>query len=214
MVEYSAINAEVLFQVPATAKIILDVGCGTGMMGKVLKAQDNNRIVYGITYSNKEVAIAKEFLDEVLVCDINKEIPKIDILFDCIIFSHVLEHTYYPEDILKNYSKFLKDGGVIVIALPNVLQYKQRFQFLKGAFKYSPSGGLMDITHFRFFDWQTAQEMIENSGLKIVSKKVSGNFPLPLVRKLAPSFGKFADRVSLRRWPGLFAFQFVFVAKK
>ncbi|HVZ97552.1 MAG TPA: class I SAM-dependent methyltransferase [Chitinophagaceae bacterium] len=214
MLAYSALNDMVLKNVPVSAIKILDVGCGTGMMGKALKEQYRNRIIYGITYSNKEAAIAEEFLDKVFVVDINNSVPGTNIKFDCILFSHVLEHTYYPELVLGNYLKLLSEEGIVVIALPNILYYKQRFQFLKGAFKYSPNGGLMDVTHFRFFDWQTAQEMIKNSGLKIVSKEVSGNFPLPLIRKTVPPLGKFADRVSLKFWPGLFAFQFVFVAKR
>jgi len=214
VLEYSAFNDLVFNKVPASATTILDVGCGTGMMGKALKDQKKERFVYGITYSDKEHDAAIKFLDKVSISDINNELPDVNMKFDCIIFSHILEHTYEPGKVLKSFSRFLEIDGKIIIALPNVLQYKQRLEFTKGNFKYSLNGGLMDITHFKFFDWLTAQEMITNSGFKIISKEASGNFPLPFIRKLLPSFSRFIDRVSLKTWPGLFAFQFVFVAEK
>ena len=107
MVEYSAFNDVVFNKVPSSATRILDVGCGTGMMGKALKEQQKERFVYGVTYSEKEYNVAIEFLDKVLILDINSELPELNMKFSCIIFSHVLEHTYEPEKVLKNFSKFL-----------------------------------------------------------------------------------------------------------
>lgn len=214
MIEYSALNKEVFCVIPQAAKTILDVGCGTGAMGAALKRQNADRIVHGITYSEEEAAISQNILDEVLVEDINFYKPSFDVVFDCMIFSHVLEHTYQPVNILKNFSAFLKPGGVVIIALPNVLQFKQRMEFFKGDFKYSRHGGLMDETHYRFFDWQSAQEMIEKSGLKIISKEASGHFPLFFLRRISSAACKHIDRISLKHWPGLFAFQFIFVTVK
>jgi hypothetical protein len=50
--------------------------------------------------------------------------------------------------------------------------------------------------------------------LKIASKESLGNFPLPVIRKVVPSICKKIDQFSTAKWPGLFGFQFVFVAKK
>lgn len=198
---------------PSSAKTILDVGCGTGEMGKALKADQKERIVCGVTYLQEEYDIASTVLDKVWFADINKENFTIDNSFDCIIFSHVLEHTYDPAAILKCFSFLLKDEGVIIVALPNVLYYKQRLEFLKGRFKYSLYG-LLDLTHFRFFDWETAQAMITDAGLKIIFKEADGHFPLAFLRKLSHPGSKLIDRFSLKRWPGLFGFQFIFIAKK
>lgn len=214
MLDYSAFNVAVFKRVPANATYILDVGCGTGAMGAALKENSTNRIIDGITYSESEYTIANEVLDKVWIADINTNLPDLNKRYDCIIFSHILEHTLAPENVLQSFVQFLKDDGVIIIALPNVLYYKQRLEFLKGNFKYSPSGGLMDETHFRFFDWKTAQQMIINSSLKITDKESSGHFPLLFLKKLIPSFSKLIDRLVVKQWPGLFAFQFVFVAVK
>ena len=214
MINYDAFNKIVFSKVPEKATRILDVGCGTGNMGKALKDQNRNRRVDGITYSDLEYKIAKPVLNDVWIVDINNEIHHIHPDYDCIIFSHILEHTFYPENVLKAFSKLLSNDGVIIIALPNILHFKQRREFLKGKFRYSETGGLMDVTHFRFFDWVGAQQMIKNGGLNIVSKESYGSFPLPMVRKLLPGISEKIDQYSVKKWPGLFGFQFVFVAKK
>ncbi|MEJ7738062.1 MAG: class I SAM-dependent methyltransferase [Chitinophagaceae bacterium] len=211
---YSSFNIEVFAKVPINALNILDVGCGTGIMGKVLKQQRKDRIICGVTYSKDEYVIANQVLDKVWIADINKETPMFDGTFDCIIFSHVLEHTYQPEKVLADFSSFLNKEGVIIVALPNILHFRQRIKFLSGSFQYSANGGLMDITHYRFYDWVTAQKMIISAGLRIIAKEGHGNFPLPFFRVLFPVLGKIIDRRASRLWPGLFGFQFVFAAKK
>lgn len=213
MLEYESLNDAVFCKIPVCATNILDVGCGTGNLGRALKKQKEGRVVYGVTYSQEEYKKASNALDKVVIGDINNNIPLFDIKFDSIIFSHILEHTYDPIEVLKKFSTFLNENGSIVIALPNVLYYKQRFEFLKGNFIYSLNGGLMDITHFRFFDWLTAQELVKKAGLRLISKEATGIFPSYKLRKIMPSFCKFIDKKAVKYFPGLFGFQFVFVAK-
>jgi ubiquinone/menaquinone biosynthesis C-methylase UbiE len=212
MLEYNAFNSDVFLKVPHTAMSILDVGCGTGAMAKALKKQYPNRKVSGLTYSLKESKLAALNMDKVWVADINIALPAFNELFDCIIFSHILEHIYNPKTLLKNSLKYLKKDGIVIIALPNILQYKQRIKFFKGEFKYSEHGGLMDVTHFRFFDWASAQELITGAGCTIISKQAYGNFPFAGLRNILPALGQHLDRYALKKWPGLFGFQFIFVA--
>jgi 2-polyprenyl-3-methyl-5-hydroxy-6-metoxy-1,4-benzoquinol methylase len=210
---YSAFNKDVFSNIPLHALSILDVGCGTGAMGAALKEQNSNRKVYGITYSQVESASAGKLMDKVLVCDINKEMPQIDCSFDCIIFSHVLEHTTHPDKILSYFKKYLNKEGIVIVALPNILFYKQRWQLLKGNFRYSKEGGLMDDTHYKFFDNNTAKELLEEAGYSIVLQYATGNIPIGLLRKGIPALSKRIDSFFVKRFPGLFGFQFILVGK-
>lgn len=211
MLLYSAFNKDVFNQIPDSAIHILDVGCGSGSLGQVLKSSNSNRKVTGFTFSVEEAEIATQFLDNVVVGDLNYELPNFIQLFDCIVFSHVLEHTYDPLKVLKHFKQFLSPNGIIIIALPNILFYQQRLKFLKGDFKYSLNGGLMDITHFRFFDWNTAHELIIEAGLISNIRKAYGNFPLGILRKFSKPIAEKIDDWAIDISPGLFGFQFIIV---
>jgi len=212
MLVYSAFNIDVFGEIPFDLHTLLDVGCGSGQMGLALKQRNSNTHITGVTYSADEKLVADQFLDSVLICDLNNSLPNFVRKFDCIVFSHILEHTYNPSQVLYHFKQFLSQGGKIIIALPNILYYKQRLEFIKGNFIYSKNGGLMDITHFRFFDWQTAQQLVLDAGLNLNSIKATGNFPLGFFRKLFPQLATKIDNLCLRRFPGLFGFQFLLVA--
>jgi SAM-dependent methyltransferase len=202
---YDGVNRPVLKHVPGAVNRLLDVGCGAGTMGRMIKEETACRVM-GITFSEDEARLAARHLDEVLVCDLNN----FDLLdagqFDCILCSHVLEHLYQPQELLRRLRQSLAPGGVVIVALPNVLHWRQRLEFLRGNFKYA-DGGLMDKTHYRFFDWATARELLTGSGYRIIESEACGAFPLSRFLLRA---GRWLDRAALNNFPGLFGFQFVF----
>jgi SAM-dependent methyltransferase len=210
-IAYGAINKVVLACVPTGAKRVLDLGCGTGAFGARLK-QDQECEVIGVTYSEAEAVTARDTLDTVLVDDLNDFQPDGLGQFDCIVCSHVLEHLYEPLDLLRRVRGSLAPGGVLVVALPNVLNWKQRVQFLRGRFRYT-DGGLMDRTHFRFFDWQTAAQLVEGAGFQITGRQADGFMPLPGLRRVLGRAAVRLDRIAARLLPGFFGYQFVFTAR-
>lgn len=206
---YEAINLSILSRIPKNIKRVLDLGCGTGALGRKIQ-QDISCEVIGVTYSELEADIASKVLDKVLVCDLNSFDPQDLGQFDCIVCSHSLDHLYQPQDLLNRLHSSLTSQSLLIVALPNILHWKQRLEFLKGHFKYT-DGGLMDRTHFRFFDWETARELLECSNYQVIESEADGAFPLPVVRKLLPnSVSSWIDKKALKRYPGLFGFQFVF----
>lgn len=210
---YEAINTAVFDSIPVTSNRILDIGCGTGNLGKELKKRGNHEIV-GITFSNEEATVAANHLDSVLVEDLNDStfLNKSMGQFDCIICSHILEHLYSPESLLASLHEILSPKGIIVIALPNALNWRQRLKFLNGNFKYT-NGGLMDKTHIRFFDWDTAFELVQNSDYKVLSRHGDGYFPSPFIRKIIEPIAVRLDKIATNQMPGLFSTQFILVAQ-
>jgi SAM-dependent methyltransferase len=208
---YGAVNMAVLCRVPASAKRLLDLGCGTGALGRELK-EKTDREVFGVTYSREEAALAAKNLDCVIVSDLNDFDPENLGEFDCIICSHVLEHLYQPEQLLIRLRPRLSFGGRLIAALPNILFWKQRIEFLRGRFRYT-EGGLMDSTHFRFFDYQTGPQLLKTAGFKVVEFSGQGSFPQPLFRNLAPKVARIVDSAACRLLPGLFGHQFIIVGK-
>lgn len=209
---YRAINKVVLSVVPPTAKRILDIGCGAGNLGEFLSRGTGVEVV-GITYSPREAELASSRLAAVHCANLNDFDFGALGLFDCVILSHVLEHLYDPHALLERLKVALIPESVIIVALPNVLWWKQRLNFAIGRWRYQDSG-ILDRTHFRFFDRRTSAELLSNAGYKIEKRIDDGWFPpLKPVRGLLGPLAEVVDRKITKLIPGLLAFQFVFVAR-
>ena len=88
----------------------LDIGCHNGALSKYLHSELE---YFGID------GIDNEFKNYVKA-DLNaKRLPFTDNMFDAINCSAVLEHLFYPHDILKEMKRLLKDGGTVLVSLPN-----------------------------------------------------------------------------------------------
>ncbi|MBV8608272.1 MAG: class I SAM-dependent methyltransferase, partial [Singulisphaera sp.] len=80
--EYRALNRPVFDAIPTSARRILDLGCGTGSLGRAVKARQMTEVT-GVTYSTTEADEARLHLDRVIVSDLNTYNP-IDLgQFDC-----------------------------------------------------------------------------------------------------------------------------------
>lgn len=205
---YGAVNMAVAARVPESARRVLDLGCGNGALGAHLKRRAGREVV-GVTFSEEEAREARARLDEVVVCDLEGFDAAGLGLFDCVVCSHVLEHLTRPEELLRRLRGSLTEDGVLVVALPNVLHWRQRFEFLRGRFEYA-DGGLMDRTHYRFYDWRTARALLADCGYAETSGEADGGFPLS---RFVPLLGRALDRAALRLGPGLFGVQFVMVSR-
>jgi 2-polyprenyl-3-methyl-5-hydroxy-6-metoxy-1,4-benzoquinol methylase len=209
---YEAINQPVLSLVPNTAGRVLDLGCGSGSLGRALKRKIGCEVT-GVTFSEEEAAAAKEWLDSVVVCDLNQFEPHGLGLFDAIVCSHILEHLYSPSELLLRLRHSLTPDGILIVALPNVLFWKQRLQFLRGRFRYT-EGGIMDRTHYRFFDYTTSLELVKEAQFEIIKSDTDAYFPLPFLRSRLKPLAERLDHLASRLIPGLFGTQFIIVARK
>ncbi len=156
-------NRDVLNLVTGAGYRILDIGCGSGAVAKLLTA--NGHVVDGITISNAELDEAKKVLRNGYIYNLENGLPAeiADNEYDYIICSHVLEHIAFPEKLLKDIKRTLKSGGYLVIALPNVFYYKFRWQLLKGDFK-SEETGIWDYTHLRWYSFNTGKVLLQKNG--------------------------------------------------
>lgn len=198
---------------------LLDVGCGAGNNAALVKARYPACEIYGITHSPVEAEIASAYLTRCHVFDIEGALASdlADRSFDVLIFSHVLEHLRDPAVVLARFARLLKSGGQLLIAVPNILSWRMRVQFLLGRFEYE-SAGPLDDTHLRFFTFFTAdQYLVSNiSDLKVTSKTVSGSVPLWWLRRhvLPPAWSAYLDQWGCRHWPNLFGSQVLITARR
>lgn len=207
---YDAVNHPVLARVLPDASRVLDMGCGTGELGLHLKEQLNREVI-GITHNDREAALAKAHLDQVIIADLDTYDFSSLGSFDCIICSHVLEHLVCPQRVLERLRPQLLAGGKLIVAIPNVLHWKQRLQFLSGRFRYT-KGGVMDETHLHFFDWLSGSQFVRAAGYNIIECFADGNFPQPIIRGLIPTVAKKIDALACSLMPGVFGWQIIIVA--
>lgn len=212
MIEYNTSNPSVFQQIPSNVGKVLDFGCGSGLLGEAIKNKMNCEVV-GVTYSEEEARLAASRLDKVIVMDLNN--PNFSDLeietFDCIVCSHILEHLYCPQNFLKMLSTLSSPRCKLIVALPNILNFRQRLQFLKGDFKYE-DWGVLDRTHFRFFDWDSSLDLLKDSGFNVVERWADGYFPMPGIRNFIKPIAYYIDSFATRIMPGLFGMQFVLIA--
>ena len=105
--------------------------------------------------------------------------------------------------------RLVEPDGRLLVALPNSLVWRQRVRFLRGEFRCTDAG-LMDRTHFRFFDWTCARALVAGAGFREISAYADGGFPLA---RYLPVVGRLLSLAALRLAPGLFGWQFVIVAE-
>lgn len=205
-------NPLLLTLLPNTATRVLDIGCGAGDNARLLTAMGLS--VDGVTLSEAEATTARQVCGSVFVHDLETGLPPdLNKTYDAVICSHVLEHLRWPDRLLKEVREVLQPSqGVLLVALPNVLFYKNRWRFLTGHFDYEESG-LMDASHFRWFTYASSRRLVESAGFEVLSQSGEGSFPLPLVRKLLPRRVVTAvDKTATFGLPGLFAYQLLLCA--
>jgi 2-polyprenyl-3-methyl-5-hydroxy-6-metoxy-1,4-benzoquinol methylase len=166
---FSNSRSEIIPFVPSNIKMALDVGCGNGAFGKLLK-KERQCSVWGIE-PNKQVAIeAGEKLDKVINSLFIENIPALNgHTFDAIFFNDVLEHLINPGESLNYCKKLLNPQGCIIASIPNIRWYPVILKLIRYKdFKYEKSG-VMDSTHLRFFTRNSMIRLFESNGYKVVN---------------------------------------------
>jgi len=165
---HDLLRREILELIPTNAKKILDLGCGSGVLGKALKERQEC-FVTGIEINKGATEIAKKNLDHVWCDNLNRFDPIfLKQKYDTLIFADILEHLIGPWRTLKKFASVLTDDGVVIASVPNVAHPKILENLKKGVFTYAPAG-ILDITHLRFFTKTSIFQLFYTAGLKITN---------------------------------------------
>ncbi len=168
-------------------KRVLELGCSTGYMSKLL-SEKYSASVTGVEIDPNAAKLAKKYCNNVIVGNLDdpKTIQKIKNIgkFDVILMADIIEHLANPFYLLKELRNSLDVNGYVIIFLPNVAYYSIRLMLLRGNFKYE-NHGILDKTHLRFYTFYTAKELVESAGYKINMCKGYGfGFPFGRLSKV------------------------------
>lgn len=185
-------RTEMLDFLPEGSRNILEVGCGEGLFGHMLKQHFSDSTVWGLEIDTTAASAAKNKLDRVFVGDIDElwsEIP--DNNFDLVVFNDVLEHMIDPFTVLDKIRTKLKSGGYVMSSIPNIRYYHTLYALvMAGEFEYQESG-VLDRTHLRFFTQKSIRRMYERLDYEIVRHDGINPMPsLPLQFRLINMMGR------------------------
>lgn len=79
-----------------------------------------------------------------VICDFNQEkltLPFEDTSFDLIICTEVIEHLLWPQSLLNEFHRILKDDGCIILSVPNIVSLTYRMAWLLGRTPSCASAG-------------------------------------------------------------------------
>jgi SAM-dependent methyltransferase len=147
----------------------LEIGCGAGANLAEIRRRHRQCRTVGVERERQAAAQARgrDGIDQliegdVLDCSIDFESGH----FDLIVLSHVLEHFAEPEQVLARCRGWLRPGGHMLIALPNVRHGSVITELLlRGEFRYRDHG-ILDRTHLRFYTRRSAIRFLREQGLE------------------------------------------------
>ena len=209
-------NCDLIKLVDQGTSNILDVGIGNGSNANALRSKLKKSVIHGITVSKDEAELAGEIYDRVWLFDIAQELPDEfkKNKYDTIIFSHILEHLPYPDQIILKFKDLLTPKGKFIIAVPNIVHYSIRLKVLFGNFNYVETG-ILDYTHLRFFTYSNAESILFKGDKNIkVAKYASGKMPMFFLRRLLPEQSlDHIDHLFTRLFPNLLSWQVLLVGQ-
>lgn len=155
----------------------LDLGCGNGSLSHVIAEQGYE--VVGVEESEQGIAIARQSFPDCQFVQANiYDSPETDLIntFDVVISVEVIEHLFYPKDLVRTAKKYLKQNGHLIISTPYHGYLKNIVMASLGKLDKHFTV-LWDGGHIKFFSVQTLTTLLEAEGYTDIKFKFAGRVP-------------------------------------
>lgn len=221
----SDLRHEVVRLIRRPPTFVIDLGCGTGVTGALIKEKYPAATVIGIEAHQPSAEIARSRLDRVLAgrfedIDLAKEGIEPHSV-DLFVAADVLEHLYNPWGALMSLHTILNPDAAILASVPNVRNLALLENLMdRGRWRYGPDG-LLDVTHVRFFTKREIFAMFTETGYRIrhfaykldpvlseLYHSMRGNHPVTIRR------GRFViENLTQEEWKEFCSLQILIVAE-
>lgn len=145
-------------------KKILDLGCRDCALTKYYISGNE---ILGVDIDEGGLAICQKNLGiKTKLLDLNGDWELEKQNFDAVVAAELLEHLYYPKNVLQKIYDVLKPGGVFVGSVPHAFSLINRLRILFGKKAGTP---LADPTHINHFSYKEFEKMLKGvfSGVEI-----------------------------------------------
>ena len=165
-------------------KKVLDIGCRDGALTKYYSGGNE---VTGTDIDGEALERAQTDLGiKTQKIDLNGEWNLSEKYFDVIVAAEVIEHLYFPENVIKKIKHCLKDGGTFLGSVPNAYNLKNKIRYFFGKKKNTP---LEDLTHINHFSCGELKGLLDKNFKEV---KITGFGKFKLLSRLMPSFFAFS----------------------
>jgi SAM-dependent methyltransferase len=158
-------DPDLVSRIPLTAKVVLEVGCGTGALAAEYKSRNPKARYLGIEIDPAAARVAATRMDAVANVDVERDpLPFGQEKFDCIVYGSVLGQLRNPWTVLRQQAQALTDTGVVVACVPNLEHWRFAERLLRGTWNYEDKG-LFDRSQLRWFNFETTRRALIAAGL-------------------------------------------------
>ncbi|MCL0086750.1 class I SAM-dependent methyltransferase [Thermodesulfovibrionales bacterium] len=195
---------------------ILDIGCGgmdkTGLltlMGYEMHGADDFQDPWHRRDDNLEKLekFAKELGITLTIQDVeNYKLDYSENYFDGCMINDVIEHLHRsPKDLLNNAGNWLREGGVLLVTMPNSVNLRKRLSVMLGRSNYPPVDMFYENIgpwkgHVREYTLAEQEYILRKNGFSIL---FSGTYHAMLETKLKPRFARCVYSAICRLLPTL-----------
>ena len=174
------VNHDLLKLLAPDAKVVVEIGCGTGSTGEEYRQINPHCQYIGIERDREKAAIAVDRLNWVTVADIEElAVESLDIApgsVDCLIFGDLLPYFKNPWDVLKQYSALLNPEGQILATIPNAQYWRRIVNLLRGHWE-NPDGKMQ-----HWFTLESIKSLFADAGLQVYELQGKGHKTETFVR--------------------------------
>jgi SAM-dependent methyltransferase len=220
MTYFGNVNPDLLEIVPLTARRVLELGCGEGVLAAAYRSRNPQAHYTAVEVHGPSAEKAAAQVDRLLRADF-ESMDDAEVtggtLFDTIVMGDVLEHMSDPDRVLARLRGLLADDGHLAISVPNVAHWTALFHLINGRWP-SQDSGLFDRTHLRFFTLQSLTEALTRAGFRLIKGRPR-QFLLDqtMAEKWIPPLADLAEKMGVNRQEFLrrsSALQYVVLAQK
>ena len=159
-------------------KRILDLGCNTGYLTRIIKNNIPSSRIYGADINYEAVEAARKKNKSIIFYHINNKFYQKH-KFDYVIASHIIEHIKEPKEFIGNIKKILNPKGKLILIIP---QERIRGDLNIPHILYNLIRGRFENPHIHKIDFDLCKKMLSENIFKISKYKYINLF-FPFVSK-------------------------------
>jgi len=160
---YANTRDDIVDALPRPIGSVLDVGCGAGGVGVLLRAAGATRLT-GIEIVEAQAQLARAHYDRVYSMSVEQALDQLEGPFDTILCLDVLEHLVDPERVMGALRDLAAPGARLQVSLPNARHVSlMRDLIFRGTFGYT-QWGHRDRTHLRWFTKRDIVDAMTEAG--------------------------------------------------